>query len=511
MQRIDQMLDSAAEAYPDVEAIIFNDAALTFEEFNNKVNKLANGLKMIGIDRGDLVMVQLSNGPEIIISHYAIIKIGAIAIPLNVMYQAMEISYIGKDTGAKAIIVKAGFLPLLEKIGPDLPDLKHIILVGDEAVENTHQFKHLIENSPENGSNGDGSFDDIVSIIYTSGTTGQPKGATQTHRSILSNVSSLCNFNKFNHGDRLLCALPLFNNFALNVVMMSAFHLGNPLIVVERFEADEVLEHITRHKATYFAGTPTMYVYLLQAYNSARHDVTTLRVVNSGGAHCPANLIDNVEKTFNVVFLDGYGQTEGCGFTTLNPIVGVRKSESVGIPLANIGIKIVNENFEELPVGEVGEIAENGDVFSIHGYWKRPEINKEVYKQGWFHSGDLGYVDEDGYLYVVDRKQDLIITGGANIYPVEIEEVLYTHPAVGLAAVVGIPDKVKGELAAAYIVLKEEAVATEKEIIDFVRARIAKYKAPRMVKFVDSLPQGPTGKILKRELRAELLKKNDRR
>jgi long-chain acyl-CoA synthetase len=279
------------------------------------------------------------------------------------------------------------------------------------------------------------------------------------------------------------------------------------MVLVDRFEGEKVLQNITKHQATYFAGTPTMFIYLLQAYDPSKHDVKTLRVVNSGGAHCSAKVIENVEKTFNVVFLDGYGQTEGCGFTTLNPIVGVRKTDSVGVPLANIWIKIVDDNDVELPPRKVGEIVEKGDAFSIHGYWKREEINAEVYKGGWFHSGDLGYVDEDGYLYVVDRKQDLIITGGANIYPVEVEEVLYTHPAVALAAVIGIPDEVKGELAKAYIVLKKGATATEKEIINYVRERIAKYKAPKMVEFVDSLPQGPTGKILKKELRAKILKK----
>jgi long-chain acyl-CoA synthetase len=504
MQLIDQMLDATAKAYPDKKALILEDAALTYGELNKNVNKLANGLRKLGIDRGDPVMLQLANGPEIIIAHYALIKIGAIAVPLNVMYLAHEISYIGKDTGAKAMIVHTGFLQLLETVRPDLPELKHIIVAGDGIVKDTHPFQDLISASEEIRNPGTGQFDDIVSIIYTSGTTGRPKGATQTHRAILSNVSSLCNFNKFNYNDRLMCALPLFNNFALNVVMMSAFYLGSTLIVVDRFEAGKVLAHISRHKATYFAGTPTMYVYLLQAYDPDRYDLTTLRVVNCGGAHCPASLIKDVEKTFKVVFLNGYGQTEGCGFTTLNPIVGVRKPESVGIPLANIWLKIVDDNFKELPVGEVGEVAEKGDVFSIHGYWKRPEINRAVYKQGWFHSGDLGYVDEDGYLYVVDRKQDLIITGGANIYPVEVEEVLYTHPAIALAAVIGIPDSIKGELAIAYIVLKEGATASEKEIIDFARSRVAKYKAPRRVEFVDSLPQGPTGKILKRELRAKL-------
>jgi long-chain acyl-CoA synthetase len=288
--------------------------------------------------------------------------------------------------------------------------------------------------------------------------------------------------------------------------MMSCFTIGGTLIVVDRFDGDKVLDHVGRYGATYFAGTPTMFVYLIEAYDPKRHNVSTLRVTNSGGAHCPPELIRKVEERFEVTHLDGYGQTEGCGFTTLNPIVGVRKDNSVGTPLSNIWVKIVGDNEQDLEPGEVGEIVEKGDAFSVHGYWNRPEVNREVYRNGWFHSGDLGYVDQDGYLYVVDRKQDLIITGGYNIYPVEVEDVLYTNPKVALAAVIGIPDPAKGEIAKAYIVLKSGEQATEDEMINFVRGKIAKFKAPRSVEFVQSLPQGPTGKILKRELRNQVEK-----
>jgi long-chain acyl-CoA synthetase len=423
------------------------------------------------------------------------------------MYVAHEITYIANDTAAKAIILDSDFLPLLEDIRSELPALKTVIVVGDNAPEGTIPFQDLLSASEEQNASKDADFDDIVSIIYTSGTTGRPKGATQTHRSILTSVQAMSDFNKLNHEDRLLCALPLFNNFAINVVMMSAFYTGSTLIVVDRFEAEKVLKNMTEHQATYFAGTPTMYVYLLQAYDPSTHDLKTMRVANCGGAHCPAALIEKVKRTFSVIFMDGYGQTEACGFTTLNPIVGIQKPESVGVPIANVWIKIVDHNFAELPAGEIGEIVQKGDVFSVHGYWHRPEINSETYKEGWFCSGDLGYIDEDGYLYVVDRKQDLIITGGMNIYPVEVEEVLYTHPAVALAAVIGVPDEVKGELAKAYIVLKEGHSSTEEEIIEYVRSKIAKFKAPRIVEFVNFLPQGPTGKILKRELRATLSQK----
>jgi long-chain acyl-CoA synthetase len=505
MQLIGEMLDSTARAYPKSEAILFRDEKITYSEFNQAVNMLANGLKRVGIGKGDPVMVQLSNGPEIAMTHYATIKAGGIVVPLNVMYVAHEISYIGADTGAKAIIMDKAFLPVLEEIRAHLPELRHVIVVGEPVPEGALSFQHVMSNSPDRLDRYEADYDDIVSIIYTSGTTGRPKGATQTHRSILSNVASCCYVNKFTREDRLLCALPLFNNFAVNVVMMSAFYSGAALVVVGRFEAEEVLAHMSDKRTTYFAGTPTMFVYLLQAYDPARHNLGPLRVVNSGGAHCPEQVIEDVEKTFGVIHLDGYGQTEGCGFTTLNPIVGERKKDSVGVPIADIWVKIVDDDSVELQPRQVGEIILKGDVFSVHGYWKRSEINEETYRGGWFHSGDLGYLDEDGYLYIVDRKQDLIITGGANIYPVEVEQILYTNPAVALAAVIGVPDEVKGELAKAYIVLKEGKSASEREIIDYVRANIAKYKAPRMVEFVSSLPQGPTGKILKRELRRQVL------
>jgi len=508
MQLIGEMLDNTVKAYSEKPAMIFEACTWSYAQLIEKINRLATGLKKVGIGKGARVMVQLKNGPEIIIAHHAIIKAGAIVVPLNVMYVAHEITYIGNDTEAKAIILDRDFLPLLEDIRSELSALETVIVVGNNVPEGTIRFQDIISASDEKNIPTDADFDDIVSIIYTSGTTGQPKGATQTHRSILTCVQATSDFNKFTHQDRLLCALPLFNNFAINVVMMSAFYAGGTLIVVDRFEAEKVLKNMTAHQATYFAGTPTMYIYLLQAYDPAKHDLAAMRVVNCGGAHCPARLIEDVEKTFDVVFMDGYGQTEACGFTTLNPIAGIRKKESVGVPIANIWIKIADDNFAELPAGEVGEILMKGDVFSVHGYWRRPEINSETYKEEWFCSGDLGYVDEDGYLHVVDRKQDLIITGGQNIYPVEIEEVLYTHPSVALAAVIGMPDEVKGELAKAYIVVKEGARVTGGEIIEYVKTRIAKYKAPRMVEFVDSLPQGPTGKILKRELRARVLKRD---
>jgi long-chain acyl-CoA synthetase len=506
MQTLCEMLKSTARCYPGKPAVVFGKEIFSYAQLNEKIDRLANGLAAQGVKRGDWILELIPNGLDLILTHFAIISLGAVVVPLNVMYRSHEINYIGKTTKAKAIIADSELWSGVgQEVQRELPDLSMIVLIGSEE-EGTVGYRKLFECALAAGGSSDASFDDIASVIFTSGTTGRPKGATQTHRSILSNVYGCIEKNKFTKEDNLLCALPLFNNFALNVVMMSCFTIGGTLIVVDRFDGNKVLDHIGRYGATYFAGTPTMFVYLLEAYDPKRHNVSTLRVTNSGGAHCPPELIRKVEERFGVTHLDGYGQTEGCGFTTLNPIVGVRKDNSVGTPLSNIWVRIVDDNEQDLEPGEVGEIVEKGDAFSVHGYWNRPEVNREVYRNGWFHSGDLGYVDQDGYLYVVDRKQDLIITGGYNIYPVEVEDVLYTNPKVALAAVIGIPDPAKGEIAKAYIVLKSGEQATEDEIINFVRGKIAKFKAPRSVEFVRSLPQGPTGKILKRELRKQVAK-----
>lgn len=500
VQTIASMLDGVARYQPDTIAVIFEDQQITYRELNREANKLAQGLRSTGIGRGDRVMLFMQNSLMLVTAYFAILKAGGTVVPLNVMFRQREIGHIGTDTSAAAIIADEDLWRRECSIKEALADLRHVIVhgrPGDASELSVAQIMSRQGETPE----VEADLDDIASIIYTSGTTGHPKGATQTNRSVLSNVQGCCTRNKFCREDRLLCALPLFNNFAINVVMMSAIASGATLVVVDRFEARKVLDRIGSRQCTYFAGTPTMFSYLLQEYDQAKDDVSSLRVMNSGGAHCPGSLIEEVEGTFGAIHLDGYGQTEGCGFTTLNPVVGVRKENSVGTPLSNIWIRIVSDDDEELPAGEIGEIALRGDAFSVHRYWNRPEINEEVYREGWFHSGDLGYVDKHGYLYVVDRKQDLIITGGANIYPAEVEEVLYSNPKVALAAVVGIPDAVKGELAKAFIVLKKGETATADEIIQFARDRMAKYKAPRSVEFVDELPQGPTGKILKRELR----------
>ena len=505
MQTIDELLENSVRAYPDKTAVVFGNNRVTYRELNEQINRLVDGFTRLGIRRGDWVMELIPNNPYLVYTHFALIKLGAVAVPLNVMYRSHEIQYIGKKINAKALIAMSDLWhPLVDEVMPGLPELQTVVTIGETTPGAVNISDLQTGSKPQSGSVTP-EIDDIVSVIFTSGTTGRPKGATQTHRSILSSVHGSLVQNKHSEADVFICGLPLFNNFGLNVILMGSIAIGGTLVIIDRFEGSEVLELIQQNRGTYFSGTPTMFVYLLDAYDPDRHDLSSFRVTNSGGAHCAPELVEEVERRFGVVHLDGYGQTEACGFTTLNPIVGVRKSNSVGIPLSNLLIKIVDDDDNELPVGKVGEIAEKGDMFSIHGYWDQPEVNAEVYRNGWFHSGDLGYLDSDGYLYVVDRKQDLIITGGYNIYPSEVEDVLCSHPKVALAALIGIPDKVKGELAKAFITLKAGETATEEEIINYVRDKIAKFKAPRMIEFVDQLPMGPTGKLLKRKLREAVL------
>lgn len=506
MQLLGEMLESAVKSFPRNIAVISEGKEVSYLAFDDMVNKTAYCMQKMGVRYGDPVLLYMTNSLEFLAFYFALIKIGAIAVPLNVMYKAQEILYIAGDTGSDTIITEKKLLDHVIAFKEDF-SLKNIISTGEQLPSGIIPYSRISADSPRSKViPGNAGYDDVVSIIYTSGTTGKPKGATQTHRSILTNVLGFRQIDKFSPGDRLVCALPLYNNFGLNVVMMSAFNCGACLIVLERFEAEKVLDAINQHRGTCFFGTPTMFIYLMEKFDPQKYDVSSLRVVNSGGAPCPEELIKGFESKFGAVFLNGYGQTEGCGFTTLNPYDGVRKKNSVGLPISDVRLKIVDNDGKELAPGQVGEVLLKGDVFSVHGYWRREEVNKETYKNGWFHSGDLGYLDEDGYLYIVDRKQDLIITGGQNIYPAEVEEVLYTNPKVSMAAIIGIPDKRKGELAKAYIVLKEGEKAGEEEIINFVRDRIAKFKAPRLVEFVEYLPQGPTGKILKRSLREQAKK-----
>jgi len=501
------LLEVAWREYPEKVAVYGENMQLTYAELYNQSDRMANALQKLGVTRGDRVGIYLSSRPEFYICYWSIIRLGAVAVLLNPMYKEREIEHVLTDTGAKVCFTEESIVRRLQVVSKEIPEKLSIICLGNSA--DTLSFDSLLKDNDTRGIISEARLNDVVSIIYTSGTTGKPKGATHTHKSIWSNVSAFSINNKFTSGDVLLCCLPIFNNFGLNVVSMATFYIGGNMVLFDRFDAKKILSAMGRYKVTYMAGTPTMYVYLLQEYDVGDYHVNTLRVCNSGGANLPDEVIKKWEKRFKSPLINGYGQTEASGFSTLTPVVGVRKNGAVGLPISNIRVKIVNEAGEELSRGKVGEIALKGDPISEVGYWNNEEANKQAWQDGWFLSNDLGYIDEDGYLFIVDRKNDLIITGGSNIYPAELEEVLYQHPKVSLAAVVGVPDEVKGELAKAFIVLKEGADCTESELINYCRDKLAVYKAPRLVEFVNDMPRGVTGKILKRVLKEQVAASKD--
>jgi long-chain acyl-CoA synthetase len=346
-------------------------------------------------------------------------------------------------------------------------------------------------------------LDDLAAIFFTSGTTGDPKGAMQTHGSVYSTVRDMAVFNRFRYGqETLLDVLPMFNNFGATCLMLAAVNAAGTLIVHERWDTERVFRDVARHRVTYFAGTPTMLVYLWKGFRPGEHDLSSLRLVIAGGAPLAPEVVDACEGPLGIARVSQiYGATEVCGYVTGDPVRGVRKRGSAGPPFGSTVISVLDDDGHPLPPGEVGELVISGDTVGP-GYWRAPETTVLAYRPAGWHSGDLGRVDEDGYIYVVDRKKDLVISGGYNIYPLEVEDVLYRHPRVRMCAVVGVPDEVKGELAVAFVVADDPSIELAAELLAYCRGELMAYKVPRHIEFVTEMPLGPTGKILKRELRA---------
>ncbi|HYM97227.1 MAG TPA: long-chain fatty acid--CoA ligase, partial [Candidatus Sulfotelmatobacter sp.] len=373
-----------------------------------------------------------------------------------------------------------------------------------EPPSGTRSFMELLAGDPR-FEMAPTEADDTAVILYTSGTTGKPKGAELTHSNLFMNCHFIGHVFGSTADDVTLVVLPMFHSFGQSAVMNVALHLGGTLTLVPRFDAEKVLEVMQRDHVTVFPGVPTMFFALLHHPNAERFDLSALRLCASGGAAIPGEVLLAFEKKFKTTILEGYGLSETSPTATFNNSLAERKVLSIGRPIFGVELKIVDIDDKELPAGKdnVGEIVIRGHNV-MKGYWKKPEANAEAFKGGWFHTGDLGFVDEDGYFFIVDRKKEMIIRGGFNVYPREVEEVLYAHPAVAEAAIIGIPDERLGEEVKAVVALKPGAHATEQDIIAFVKERVAAYKYPRTVQFVDTLPKGATGKILKKELKAQL-------
>ncbi|MFD2371530.1 long-chain-fatty-acid--CoA ligase [Brevibacillus sp. GCM10020057] len=497
MYDLNENLKRSAQRFPDRAAYVFQGESVTYAELDQQVEYLAAALAKRGIGKGDAVALLLDNRPEFVSAYYAILRVGAAVVPMNPIYTPREIGYILSNSKAKAVIALSALEKTLSALRPELAELQFVVYTEPTGSELT--IPQLIAERETEFARPERHEDDLAVILYTSGTTGQPKGAMLSHRNMDSNAEAMGVLFELEPDDRVVAVLPMFHVFCMTVCLNGPIRAGATVLIAQRFHPAEVIALIREQKASCFAGVPTMYNYMLQTPDAARRDFATIRVCCSGGASMPVELLHKFEDKFGVKIMEGYGLSEAAPATLFNPIRGTRKPGSVGIDLPGVSNKVVDPEGNEVPRGEVGELIVKGPNVML-GYLGLPEETKATLKDGWLYTGDLARMDEDGYVYIVDRKKDMILVDGYNVYPREVEEVLYQHPAIIEAAVIGVPDEVHGEAVKAFVALKEVAVSQE-EIVAFCSDKLAKYKIPRQVEFVKELPKNSTGKILRRSLR----------
>ncbi|KAA0956751.1 fatty acid--CoA ligase family protein [Planococcus kocurii] len=504
--------DSAKVAYS------FMGKDTSYGEFDQTVAVFANSLQSLGVKKGDHVALLLSNTPHFLIALYATMRLGATSVPINPIYSSDEIAYIVNDSDAKVVVALDALLPLIEKAHQALPFVEsYIICETDpstqekmmqlpEAVQKkVYSFTNLLARSTATNTFAEVAADDNAVILYTSGTTGKPKGALLTHQNLYSNARDVGAYLQIGGNDRVVATLPVFHVFALTVVVNAPLLQGATIVLIPRFHPKEVFDAIKTHKASVFAGVPTMFNFMNQLPDIDPADFASVRLAVSGGSAMPVALLHSFEDKFNVRISEGYGLSEASPVTCFNPIDRERKAGSIGTSIINVENKVVNELGEEVATNEVGELIVRGPNV-MKGYYKMPEETASAIRDGWLYTGDLARVDEEGYFYIVDRKKDMIIVGGYNVYPREVEEVLFAHPAILEAAVVGLPDPDFGEEVNAYVVLKDPAVSIE-DLKAYCTEHLAKYKVPRQFEVLKELPKNTTGKILRRSLKDQAMQK----
>jgi long-chain acyl-CoA synthetase len=498
------MLRESASARPDKPLVHINDLTFSYAQVDEISGRVASALLATGLERGDKVAVQLPNLPQFLFTYFGILKAGLVMVPLNPLLRAPEVQYHLEDSDAKVLVTFEMFADEAVKGASQIDGLTTYVVNlpgNDQRPEGTKHYDELYFAEDTRDITPMGA-DDTAVLLYTSGTTGKPKGAELTHFQLYMNCTVAGELFEFQETDIGVAVLPLFHVFGLSSVLNTSVRYGGTIVLIPRFELEPVVDAIEKHGCTIFSGVPTMYFGLLKMDTSGR-DLSSLRVGVSGGAAIPGEVIKAFEEKFpGVVILEGYGLSESASTTTFNVNAEQRKVLSIGKPIWGVEVKVVDDDGKELPAGEgnVGEIVIRGHNI-MKGYYKNPEATAEAFRGGWFHTGDLAYKDEDGYLFIVDRKKDLIIRGGYNVYPREIEEVLYGNPSIAEAAVIGKADEKLGEEVVAVVTLKEGASTTPEDVIAYCKERMAAYKYPREVRIVDALPMGPTGKILKKELR----------
>jgi len=523
-----RMLEQTVERCSDQTALIYFGTRIPYGRLLEHANRCAAGLQALGVRKGDRVALMMSNCPQFVVSYFGALKAGGIVTATSSMYTAREAAHQWHDAGASALIVDRKLHPVAQAALAEVPGVKHVIVTGsrdyypsalaklDKVLRTgrssrirphasrfmSHTWQDLLQaRLPRPVSV---SPSDIACLQYTGGTTGTSKGAMLTHANLVTNAYQTeqwlsCGENR---PEVMVAALPLFHIYAMTCVMICSVFAGGTVIILPRFELRTALNAVRNYRPTMFHGVPTMYVAFNNAPNVERYGFKSLRVCMSGGASLPVEVRQKFEQLTGGRLVEGYGLTEASPVTHVNPPDGLAKAGSIGLPIPGTEVRIVDlpTGTRELPLGEVGEIAVRGPQV-MKGYWNKPAETAQVLHDGWLLTGDLARRDEAGYYYIVDRKKDLIIASGFNVYPRDVEEVLFEHPQVKEAAVVGVPDEYRGETVKAFIVLRDGAAASAEEIISFCRKRLAAYKVPRQIVFRDSLPKSGVGKYLRRELR----------
>lgn len=502
-------LEETASEKPDSIACRFKDHMMTYQELNEHIQRFADGLQKAGMEKGDHLALLLGNSPDFIIAFFGALKAGIVVVPINPLYTPTEIGYMLTNGDVKAIVGVSQLLPLYESMHESLPKVELVILcqTGEAEPEAADPevrmkmttFAKILRPTSAAKQNQELVPDDTAVILYTSGTTGKPKGAMLTHQNLYSNANDVAGYLGMDEKDNVVCALPMFHVFCLTVCMNAPLMSGATVLIEPQFSPASVFKLVKQQQATIFAGVPTMYNYLFQHENGKKDDFSSIRLCISGGAAMPVALLTAFEEKFGVTILEGYGLSEASPVTCFNPFDRGRKPGSIGTSILHVENKVVDPLGRELPAHQVGELIVKGPNV-MKGYYKMPMETEHALKDGWLYTGDLARRDEDGYFYIVDRKKDMIIVGGYNVYPREVEEVLYSHPDVKEAVVIGVPDPQSGEAVKGYVVPKRSGV-TEEDIMQHCEKHLAKYKRPAAITFLDDIPKNATGKMLRRALR----------
>lgn len=503
MAMLHSLLEKTSLKHPFRTALLYENLRIDYASLEKAANQCSRGILSLGVTKGDMVGLVLPNRPEFVYAYFGALKAGATVVPMNPTLSSDELGYMMRDSRVKTLFTVPALAPGLTDLASRLPDRPTVIVAGPDRVKRTLSFKDLVHKRRTTAPEIKVDSRDPAVCIYTSGTTGNPKGALLTHANLRANVASILKVFPATQRDVFSCILPLFHAYSATVCMLTPIALAASIVVFDRFSPRHCLQLVQDHRITILVGVPSIYAVLTQIKTPQEFDLTSLRYGVSGGAPLAPEVLSAFETLYPVKIYEGDGPTECSPVTSVNPIGGKRKVGSIGLPIPDVKMKIVDPEGKDLPPNQVGEIVVCGPNV-MKGYLNQPEATGECLIDEWFHTGDMGRADEDGYFYILDRKKDMLIVGGLNVYSQEVEKVLMSHPSVLEAAILAKPDKLRGEVPIAFVTAQDGAAIEPERLVAFCREHLAHYKVPREVRICSTFPKTATGKVMKWRLREQL-------